>query len=202
MSKIFIAGISTNVGKTIISAILTEYLQADYWKPIQTGSAEGRDLETVKGLISNPKTQFWPETYLFSQPFSPHYAADLDAKIIDIQTFTIPKTANHLIIEGAGGLFVPLNKNKLLIDLIPKIADEVILVCNEYLGSINHSLLSIAALKVKQIPIKGLIFNGDFFADNQAFILNYSQIPCLGHIPKLDILNKAIIKKAGCFLNF
>jgi len=202
MKKIFVAGISTNVGKTVISAILTEYLQADYWKPIQTGSTEGRDLQTVKDLVSNDKSRFFEENYLFSQPYSPHYAAILDKKSVDIQQISPPKTDNNLLIEGAGGLFVPLNGQELLIDLIPKIADEVILVCNEYLGSINHTLLSIEALQSRKIPIKGLIFNGDFFADNQQFILNYSQVFNLGHIPRLEILNKERVKKATSYLNF
>jgi len=202
MKKIFVAGISTNVGKTVISAILTEYLQADYWKPIQTGSVEGRDLQTVKNLVSNGKSQFFEENYLFSQPYSPHYAAILDNQSVDIQTIIPPKTDNNLIIEGAGGLFVPLNGKELLIDLIPKIADEVILVCSEYLGSINHTLLSIEALQSRKIPIKGLIFNGDFFADNQLFILNYSQVFNLGHIPKLENISKENINKMGKYLHF
>ena len=202
MEKIFVAGISTNVGKTIISAILTEYLQADYWKPIQTGSAEGRDLQAVQSLISNSKSSFFNENYLFSQPFSPHFAAQLDLQSIDIQTIVSPKTENNLIIEGAGGLFVPLTEQVLLIDLIPQIATEVILVCSEYLGSINHTLLSIAALQSRNIKIKGLIFNGDFFADNQQFIINYSQLKCLAHVPKLANINKKTIKKAAAYLNF
>src|SRR4051812_32249696 len=139
---IFITGIGTGVGKTIISAIVTEKLKADYWKPIQSGDLDNSDTLKVRDLVSNKTTRFYPETYRLTQPFSPHKSAAIDNVVIDIQTIIPPKTDNQLIIEGAGGLMVPLNDNALIIDLIKQLNAQVILVSQNYLGSINHTLLS------------------------------------------------------------
>ena len=158
---LFVTGIGTGVGKTIVSAILTEHLQADYWKPVQAGDLDNSDTLNVKSLISNKKTVFHPEAYRLTKPFSPHKSAALDCIVIDPEKIVLPVTNNRLIIEGAGGLMVPLNNDFLMIDLIQQLRAEVILVVKHYLGSINHTLLSIDALRNRNIPVKALIFNGE-----------------------------------------
>ena len=195
MKRFFITGIGTNVGKTVVAAILTEALEADYWKPIQAGDLDNSDSIEIKRLISNKKTKIYPETYRLSNPLSPHAAAKYDSVEIDINKITIPITDNHLIIEGAGGLMVPLNEEKLMIDLIQQLKVEVILVSKHYLGSINHTLLSIEILKSRNIPIRGIIFNGNKNQDTEQIILKYSSIQFLGRINhhnqiyKKEILN-------------
>ena len=153
----FITAIDTDVGKTIVSAILVEALKADYWKPIQAGNLEDSDTMTVQSLISNSTSQFYSETYRLNTPASPHYAAEIDGLQLEVRSIQLPKTSNQLIVEGAGGLFVPINDKALLIDLMQDLNIPVILVIKNYLGSINHSLSSIYALQQKNIPIKGLL---------------------------------------------
>ena len=135
---IFITGIGTGIGKTVVAAILTESLKADYWKPVQSGDLDNSDTMKVKSLISNDKTIFHSETFRLTHPFSPHKSAALDGIEISLNDFKLPETTNSLIIEGAGGLMVPLNDKDLMIDLIKKLNAEVVLVIQHYLGSINH----------------------------------------------------------------
>lgn len=193
MKKLFITGIGTNIGKTVVSAILTEALEADYWKPIQSGDLETSDSLKVKNLVSNPKTRIHPEAYRLNQPMSPHAAAKLDNVIIDLEKIELPKTTNNLIIEGAGGLMVPLNDNELIIDLIKKLDAEVILVSQNYLGSINHTLLSIESLKKRNINLLGIVFNGEENTETEQFILKYSGIECLGRIKHHQKITKEVI---------
>lgn len=160
-TPLFVTGIGTDVGKTIVSAILVEKLKADYWKPIQSGDLDNSDTMKVQRLISNPVTRFHPETYRLTQPYSPHKSADLDGVNIDLNQIQLPDTDNQLLIEGAGGLMVPLNDQHFVIDLIEKFNAEAVLVVKHYLGSINHTLLSLELLKQKKIKVKVLIFNGD-----------------------------------------
>lgn len=192
----FITGIGTGIGKTIVSAILVEKLKADYWKPIQSGDLDKSDSLSINSLISNNKTFIHKETYQLTQPFSPHKSAALDGITIDPEKFILPETSNTLIIEGAGGLMVPLNDQFLMIDLIKKLKAEVILVSQNYLGSINHTLLSIYTLKQHNIPIKGIIFNGKKDSYSEDFILQYSNLPLLGHIPEFDVIDKKAIIEA------
>jgi dethiobiotin synthetase len=188
--NLFITGIGTNVGKTVVSAILTEALQADYWKPIQSGVVEGKDSDTVKSLISNAKTVFHPETYLLQEPLSPHFAAKLDGVEIELSKIQLPKTANHLIIEGAGGLLVPVNDTQYVIDIAKQFGCEIVLVISSYLGCINHSLLSIDYLKRNHFKIKALVFNGEFESEVKQSIINYSSESQIIDIPTLNSLNK------------
>ena len=153
MRKIFVTGIGTDVGKTVVSAILTEALEADYWKPVQAGDLDQSDSIKVKDLISNEKTIIHPEGIKLNSPMSPHAAADIDNVEIDLKEFNLPKTHNNLIIEGAGGLMVPLNDNDLIVDLIEQLEAEVVLVSQNYLGSINHTILSIEVLKNRGIKL-------------------------------------------------
>jgi dethiobiotin synthetase len=213
--NLFITGIGTNVGKTIVSAILTEALQADYWKPIQSGTIEGRDSETVTSLISNSKTVIHPETYLLKQPLSPHFAAKLDGVTIELSkihsqyinlSFSLraphPSTGResrsdvqHLIIEGAGGLLVPINNNEYVIDIAKKIDCEIVLVISSYLGCINHTLLSIEYLKRNNFKIYALVFNGEFDFEVKQSILEYTLNPLIIDIPTLNTLSKQSISE-------
>ena len=195
MKKYFVTGIGTDVGKTIVSAILVEALKADYWKPVQAGSLGNTDTNVVKSLISNGISKFHSETYKFKTPASPHYAAEVENIKINPIDIKIPETQNNLIIEGAGGLMVPLNSDFLMIDLIKQLNAEVILVSQNYLGSINHTLLSIDALKTRNIPIKGIIFNGEQNSSSENFILNYSKINHLFSLSQKNIIDKVLVKQ-------
>lgn len=197
----FVTGIGTEIGKTMVSAALVEKLRADYWKPVQSGDLDNSDSLKVKSLISNAVTKIFPETYRLTQPFSPHKSADLDGMIIEPGKFILPKTDNALIAEGAGGLMVPLNDRFLMIDLIKQLDLEVILVSKNYLGSINHTLLSINALKQYGITVKGLIFNGPEDYYSQDYILQYTSIKLLGHIPDYPLIDKQTIIDAGTHIN-
>lgn len=190
-----IAGISTEIGKTFISSILTEAFEADYWKPVQSGALEFTDTDTVKSLISNTKTIFHPEAYRLTEPLSPHAAAAIDGVKIQLSNFHVPDIKNNLIIELAGGLMVPLNNRETNLDLIKKLGLPVILVSQNYLGSINHTLLSITVLEQQNIPIKGLIFNGKENISSEEFILNYTGLSCLGSVDFEEKIDKNIVKK-------
>ena len=197
---IFVTGIGTGIGKTIVSAILVEKLKADYWKPIQSGDLDNSDTLAIRNLISNSLSVLHPEAYRLTQPFSPHKSAAIDGIEIDPATIKAPKTSNTLIIEGAGGLMVPLNDQFLIIDLIKQLEAEVILVSQNYLGSINHTLLSASVLKQYQIPLKGIIFNGIKDQSSMDYILNYTQAKILGHIPEYGIIDSEMVIDAGNYI--
>jgi len=193
MSRYFITGIGTGVGKTFISAVLTEALKADYWKPIQCGIADGTDSEKVKALISNDRSVFHKESYVFNNPVSPHLAALLENKKIVMDGFDIPNNENDLIVEGAGGMLVPLTDSVYAIDLAGVFEAEVILVIRNYLGCINHSLLSIDYLVKNDFPLKGIILNGNFDKTVRASIINYSELPIIGEIPEINEITKETV---------
>jgi len=160
MKQLFVTGISTEVGKTVASAIIVEALKADYWKPIQSGDLDYSDTDKVKELISNNQSVFHPNSYELNTPMSPHAAAEIDGVTIKLKDIKQPKTSNNLVIEGAGGLLVPLNNKNAVADIIvPEY--KVVLVSRHYLGSINHTLLSVEYLKSNGIAIAGIIFSGD-----------------------------------------
>ncbi len=194
--KIFITGIGTGVGKTIVSAILVEKFKADYWKPIQSGDLDTSDTINVKSLVSNNFSVFHPEAIKLSQPYSPHKSAALDGIVIDEYQIVCPATKNNLFIEGAGGLMVPINNQFLMIDLIKKLNMAVVLVSSNYLGSINHTILSIKMLIQYQIPIKGIIFNGVEDSYTTDFILAYTGIKLLGHLPVFNNIDKKTISQS------
>jgi dethiobiotin synthetase len=199
--KYFVTGIGTDIGKTIVSAILTEKLNADYWKPVQAGDLTNSDSIKVENLISNPISQFHPEGYRLNHPLSPHLSAKMDEIEIDHWSLKMPETDNPLIIEGAGGLMVPLNETKLVLDLIKFLDVPVIVVSKNYLGSINHTLLTLSTLKQHNITIKGIIFSGEENKASEEYILNYTQVSCLGKIPLLTQINKDTIKEAGGYIS-
>lgn len=190
---IFVTGIGTGIGKTVVSAILVEMLQADYWKPVQSGDLDHTDTDKVRSLISNPVSKFHPEAYRLTQPFSPHKSADLDGIEIGLDQISPPQTDNQLLIEGAGGLMVPLNKQQLMIDLIKKLDAEVILVIQHYLGSINHSLLSLAVLQQYGIPCRGIVFNGPTDDYSESFISNFAPALPVYRIAQLNTLTKEAV---------
>jgi len=191
--NLFVTGIGTNVGKTIVSAILTEAFEADYWKPIQSGVVDGKDSDTVKSFISNSKSVFHPETYLLKEPLSPHFAAKLDAVTIELDKINLPKTTNHLIIEGAGGLLVPINDTQYVIDVAKQLDCEIVVVISSYLGCINHSLLSIDYLLRNHLKIKALVFNGTFEPEVKQAITSYVKNTLIIDVPQVDELSKPSI---------
>ena len=193
MIRYFITGIGTEVGKTITSAVITQALKADYWKPVQAGELNHSDRMKVENLIDNNRSKFHPEAYRLNQPMSPHAAAERDGIKIDIASIKMPHTDNHLVIEGAGGLLVPLNDNDTILNLIEILNCEVILVSRHYLGSINHTLMSIEILKQRNIRIKGILFNGKENKDTESIIKKMSGIEVLGRIDELENLNKSVI---------
>ncbi len=192
--KLFITGISTDVGKTIASAIIVEALQADYWKPIQAGDLDNSDSHKIKSYISNDKTVIHENSYKLNTPASPHLAAELDGITIDIKKNVAPKTNNHLVVEGAGGIFVPLNDTDCVIDLIQN-DYKVIVVSRHYLGSINHTLLTIEALQNRKLNIAGIIFSGDENKSSEAIILNKTGVKCIGRIEQEPYFDQNVIRE-------
>ena len=191
----FITGISTEVGKTICSAVITEALEADYFKPVQAGDLDYGDRDKIGDLITNTKTVIHTPSYELQYPMSPHAAAARSGVEIDIEQIIRPKTVNRLVIEGAGGLLVPLNQKETIADLI-KSSDRVILVSRHYLGSINHSLLSIQYLNSKGIK-PYILFNGDENSETESIILKMGSSHLLGRMPELIYVDKEHIKRAA-----
>jgi dethiobiotin synthetase len=194
MKRYFITGIGTEVGKTISSAVITEALEADYWKPIQAGDLQKSDSMTVESLIQNNRSVFHKEAYRLNHPISPHAASERDGLEIDLSSIKIPETNNALVIEGAGGLLVPLNHRETIIDLIGQLKCEVILVSRHYLGSINHTLMSINILKTKKVDIKGILFNGNENKETESIIQEMSGIKIIGRINELEKINSMNIQ--------
>lgn len=195
MFKWMVAGSGTDVGKTVVSAILATLLDADYWKPIQCGNEENSDTATIKNWIDTKRHFVHSPAYSLKAPLSPHHAARLENTPIAIDSITIPTTAHRLVIEGVGGIFVPLTTKVLTIDLFKSWNCQWIIVSRHYVGSINHTLLTIEALKQRQVPIIGIIFNGESNPDSEAAILEISQLPCLGRLLPEENLNLTIIQR-------
>ena len=198
---IFITGIGTGIGKTITSAVLVEKLQADYWKPIQSGDLDYSDTDKVRELVSNKRSVFHPEAYRLTQPFSPHKSAELDRVRIELSKIILPVTENQLIIEGAGGLMVPLNDTDLMIDLIQMLEAEVVLVSQNYLGSINHTLMSAEILRIRNINISRIVFCGVGDHNSEDIITRRLKREII-QIPFFNKINKSIISKIAAQLNW
>ena len=194
MQRYFITGIGTDVGKTVISAIVTEALHADYWKPIQAGDLDYSDTHKVQDLISNTKTKFYSNAYALNTPMSPHAAAEIDNVSIESSTIKTPETLNLLVVEGAGGILVPISDTETILDLIQP-TDKVILVSRHYLGSINHTLLSAEILKTKGIKNVGILFNGDKHVPTESIIEKMTGLPVLGRIGNVKEVNKEMVSK-------
>lgn len=199
--KYFITGIGTEVGKTIAAAIVTEALEADYWKPIQAGDLGHSDTHKIKSLISNKKTVFHENAYALKTPMSPHAAAEIDNVKIRVSEIEEPATKNHLVIEGAGGLLVPLNAVETIADLIQR-DHRVILVSRHYLGSINHTLLTIEALRARDLNCFGIIFSGEEHPSSEKIIAEMSGVEILGRIDQEPYFDRnVILEYAGKFRN-
>lgn len=191
----FVSGIGTEIGKTVCSAILVKALATDYWKPVQSGDLHHSDSDKVAAWndLSLPHPRFHPEAYRLQTPMSPHAAAAIDGIRIELDQFRIPSTGNTLIVEGAGGLMVPLNEQDTLLDLMRQLQIPVILVSRNYLGSINHTLLSIAQLRQAKVPLAGIVFNGPPTPSTEEIILKMTDIPLLFRIPVLDEVSSRTI---------
>ncbi len=195
MPKIFIiSGTDTGIGKTAAAALLTLGLDAHYWKPIQSGTDEGTDTTTVKALTGLPEDRFLPEAYVLTEPLSPHRSAELDGVEIELVNLSRPSVDGPLIIEGAGGLMVPVTRRLLQIDLFKHWGAPVILCARTGLGTINHTLLSVEALRARDIPLHGLLFIGEDNPDNIRTIADFSGAPILGRLPWLDGVHAESLK--------
>lgn len=190
----FITGTSTEVGKTIASAIITEALEADYWKPVQAGELDNSDTHKVQRLISNKKTIFHPSVFDLATPMSPHASAAIDGVAISAKKIKRPVTKNTLVIEGAGGLLVPINDTETIADLIQS-NDKVIVVSRHYLGSINHTLLTIEGLKSRNLTIHGILFSGAEHPTTEAIIEKMSGVPILGRIDEEPYFDQNVVRE-------
>lgn len=179
MSKYFVTGIGTDVGKTVISALITKALSATYWKPVQAGLEE-KDEDAIRKIY--PEANILPSVHYLKAPMSPHAAARLENVEIDLSVFKVPEVEGNLIVEGAGGIMVPLNDKETILDLIKQLGLKVIVVSRNYLGSINHTLLTLDMLKMHGVAIEGIIFNGDKNVETETFIKNYSDLNVIAYI--------------------
>lgn len=186
----FVTGTDTDVGKTVACAWLLLHTQASYWKPVQSGLSEPTDTQFLKNLTGLPDTRFLPPAYELSEPLSPHEAARRDGVEIDLKKLTLPKSGVPLIVEGAGGLLVPLNRDALVIDLAAQLGLPVILAARAGLGTINHTLLSLEALRRRKLDIAGVILNGPRQPHNRQAIEEYGRINIIAEIPQFEFLTK------------
>lgn len=195
MQPIFITGTGTDVGKTLVSAIVTEALGADYWKPVQAGFAQGTDSLFVTSILSNPASVIHPEVYRLEMPASPHIAAPAENKRITVEEIVrnMPQTGRPLVIEGAGGLMVPLNEKEFMPDLISALQAKVIVVSKNELGSINHSMLTALVLAEKKIPVAGWIFTEEY-KSYENDIAAWSGYPVIARIRHLPVISREVIK--------
>lgn len=195
--RFFITGTDTNVGKTVTAAMLTLGLNAAYWKPVQSGLEPITDTDYVRQVTELNQSHFLPERYRLTQPLSPHAAAAIDGVAISLTDFELPTpNQQNLVIEGAGGLMVPLNERHLMIDLIKHLNLPVCLVARSTLGTINHTLLSIAQLRYYQIPILGVVINGEPNPSNRDAIAHFGQVPILAELTPLASINPATLRAA------
>jgi dethiobiotin synthetase len=195
MSKTyFITGISTEVGKTIAAAIVTQALQADYWKPVQAGELEYSDTHKVKALVKNGISQYHDNCYALETPMSPHAAAVIDGISITLSKIKRPITKNTLVIEGAGGLLVPLNDKHTIVDLIQP-TDKVIVVSRHYLGSINHTLMTVETLNNRGLDVAGIIFSGEEHPTTEAIIKKMTRLPIIGRIDQEPYFDQNVISE-------
>lgn len=193
MKRYIIAGIHTDAGKTVTSALLCQALGTDYWKPVQSG--EETDTTLLKSVVTHPDTVFHAEAFRLRTPVSPHEAAKIDNTYVHLTDLKVPVTSNNLIIETAGGLMSPINDDKTVLDLILHFGYPVILVSRNYLGSINHTLLTSEVLKKNNIPVTGIIFSGTANNASEEYILNYTGLPLLARIPQMDAITAITVSR-------
>jgi dethiobiotin synthetase len=196
--RFFVTGTDTGVGKTAVSALLCAALDAIYWKPIQTGSREGTDRNTVMRLAAMGRSRTRPESYIFSPPVSPHLAARLAGTRIELRKINSPETAANegLIAEGAGGVLVPINRTQLMTDLMRHLGFPVLLVARTSLGTINHTLLSLAALRGARLEIRGVVLVGERNSENRKAIEHYGNVSVIGWLPLFKRLDRRALLAA------
>ena len=190
MQGYFITGTDTDVGKTVAASWFMLQLDANYWKPVQSGMDGDIDKETVRSLTGYEDSRFLDSTYELSEPLSPHEAARRDGIRIDLKDFELPKSDRPLVVEGAGGLMVPLNEQDLVIDLIAQLGLPLVLVSRSQLGTINHTLLSLEAIQSRGLPLAGIIINGEITPHNREALLEFGQVPVIAEIDWQKPLNK------------
>ena len=191
--RYFVTGTDTGVGKTVLSALLCAALDASYWKPIQTGTEVDSDSTTLKLLAELTEERVLPEVYQFVSAISPHLAAQRAGVRIDLAKIKLPAGIPPLIIEGAGGVFVPVNERELMVDLMRQLGLPVLLAARSSLGTINHTTLSLAALRDAGVVVAGVVMIGAPNTENRAAIEEYGKVNVVGEIPWLADLNRAVL---------
>ena len=186
---LFLTGTETDIGKTVVAAWLMEGLGLDYWKPVQSGLEGETDTETVRRLTGLPDGRFHPSAYETRTPASPHLSARLDGIEIRMDAFVLPESPRPVLVEGAGGLLVPLNDEALMIDLVAQLGLPVVLVTRSGLGTINHTLLSVEALRTRNLALAGVVMNGPPNDPNRDAIETYGRVPVIGQLPPIDGLS-------------
>jgi len=195
--SLFVTGTDTNVGKTLLSALLVAALDAIYWKPIQTGALDGTDRQTVINLAQIPEAQTLSETYCFDPPVSPHLAAEASGVRIDLARIRPPANlARPVIAEGAGGILVPINDSELMLDLARHLGFPVLIAARAALGTINHTLLTVRALLCAKIRIQGVVMIGHRNKDNERSVEHFGDVPVIGTIPWLDTIDREALLSA------
>lgn len=195
-AQIVVTGTDTGIGKTVFAAGLTALVDGIYWKPVQSGIEDDTDSAIVTRLAGLPTDRILPEAWLLNEPLSPHRAAELDGVEIDTDALALPATDRPLVVEGAGGLMVPVNRHTLYIDVFARWAAPVVLCARTGLGTINHTLLSIEALRSRSVPLLGVAFIGDENADTQRTIAEMGDVRVLGRLPRLDMLSRETLAEA------
>jgi malonyl-CoA O-methyltransferase len=196
VTGVFVTGTDTGVGKTVAAACLARAWRASYWKPVQTGTDAGDDDTTMVATLAGvPAARLPAPAYLLRAPLSPHAAAELEGVTINMQTLALPSCAPPLVVEGAGGILVPLNGDNFMIDLMVKLSLPVVLVARSTLGTINHTLLSLAALRARGLPIAGVILNGPPNAGNRAAIERFGRARILAELPRVDPLDPSTVAR-------
>lgn len=196
--RFFVTGTDTDVGKTVVAAALTSGLDAYYWKPIQSGLTPSTDTAAVRRWTGLPAERFLPEVYRLREPMSPHAAAEIDGVTIDVEHIVATElpTDRPVVIEGAGGLMVPLNATELMIDLIARMDVPVVLVARTGLGTLNHTLLSVSEIRRRSIPLLGVVLNGEEHWSNHRAIERYGEVAVLGRVPRLAALDAPALRVA------
>lgn len=196
MSRFIVSGTDTGVGKTVVSAMLVAGLGATYWKPIQAGTDGGTDTTRVAEMTGVADNKILPEAYCLSLPASPHLSAETDGIAIDLEKLDVPDVTGPLIVEGAGGLMVPLTRATLQIEVFAGWDLPIIVCARTSLGTINHTLMSLAVLHDWELPIHGIIFVGDENKDSQKTIVEMGGVRALGRLPQLDVINPETLRAA------
>jgi len=193
--RLIVGGTDTDVGKTVVSALLVQGLGARYWKPVQSGLAEGSDSQWVQTRLSLPPERLLKESYRLQAPVSPHWAAEQDQVVIDPQRLSLPSGDGPLVVETAGGVMTPLGRDWLQIDQMCRWGLPLVLVARSGLGTLNHTLLSLEALRNRSIPVLGLVLNGPLHPDNPRTLEQLGGVPVLAQLPRLEPLNAAALQR-------